>query len=379
MAAWHDDPVGDLLIVDDVVDNLKLLSRILSGQGYDVRAVTSGERALEAALAMPPELVLLDVRMPGMDGYQVCQQLKADPLTQDIPVLFISALSQIQDIVNGFEAGGVDYIIKPFQDNEVLARVRTHLSLYRLNRALQQEITYRDQLIAELDAYAHTVAHDLKSPLQMITGYTDLLALIPAVQADKEAVSLSEEIERYVRRMADTINGLLLLASARRDQVDIVPIVMDAVLAEAKARLNLEIEQRGAMVQTGDNWPMVFAQPQWLVEVWDNLLSNALKYGGQPLSVPPQPPLITLWGETLDAEQARFWVQDNGPGIALEDQTHLFIPFASRHRAPGSHGLGLSIVQRIIQRLGGQVGVESAPGRGSAFWFTLPTQPPPQP
>ncbi len=375
MSPW-DDASGDILVVDDVVDNLKLLSKVLSRHGYEVRAVTSGERALDAVFAMPPDLVLLDVRMPGMDGYEVCRRLKADPLTQNIPILFISALNQMQDIMIGFEVGGVDYITKPFQDDEVLARVQAHLTLHRLRQALQQEIATQDRLIAELDAFAHTVAHDLKSPLQNIANYATLLTWSPAVQGDKEAVSYAEEINHYIRRMADTINGLLLLASARRDQVDLVSIEMSTVLGEVEARLALQIQEKEAIVHTGHIWPVVFGQPQWLVEVWVNLLSNALKYGGRPQADPPQPPVIEVWGEALNEGWARFWVQDNGPGIALEDQAHLFAPFSSKDRSRGSHGLGLSIVQRIIDRLGGQVGVQSTPGQGSAFWFTLPTRPP---
>ena len=136
-----------ILIVDDTPANLRLLAQMLTEQGYGVRAVTSGARALASARAAPPDLVLLDIKMPDLNGYEVCEQLKADPRTQNIPVIFISALDEIQDKVQAFAVGGVDYITKPFQFKEVLARTETHLSLRKLqnqlrdaNRKMEQEL-----------------------------------------------------------------------------------------------------------------------------------------------------------------------------------------------------------------------------------------------
>ena len=141
--------LGDILIVDDTPANLRLLSQMLAERGYGVRAVTSGPRALASARVAPPDLVLLDIKMPGMNGYEVCEQLMADPLTRNIPVIFISALDEIQDKVQAFAVGGVDYITKPFQFKEVLARTETHLSLRRLqkqlrdaNRKMEQELAF---------------------------------------------------------------------------------------------------------------------------------------------------------------------------------------------------------------------------------------------
>jgi sigma-B regulation protein RsbU (phosphoserine phosphatase) len=129
---------ADILIVDDTPTNLSLLTQMLTSQGYSVRAVTNGQRALESARTLPPDLILLDIRMPGVNGFDVCQQLKSDELTHEIPVIFISALDDIQDKVRGFKAGGVDYITKPFQLEEVLARTETHLAMRTLQRQLQE-------------------------------------------------------------------------------------------------------------------------------------------------------------------------------------------------------------------------------------------------
>ncbi|HIK56867.1 MAG TPA: response regulator [Synechococcales cyanobacterium M55_K2018_004] len=130
---------GNILIVDDTPDNLQLLSKILSLKGYDVRAVTSGSMALTVVKASPPEIILLDIRMPQMDGYEVCRLLKSDPATRYIPVIFLSALTEIEDKTDAFDVGGVDYITKPFRMAEVVARVKTHLTLWRLQRTLEQQ------------------------------------------------------------------------------------------------------------------------------------------------------------------------------------------------------------------------------------------------
>jgi len=137
MSNRQSDPPDEILIVDDTPANLRLLAQMLSEQGYSVRAVTSGARALESLRVTPPNLILLDIRMPDMDGYEVCERIKGDPQTNDIPIIFISALNEIEDKVRGFNVGGVDYITKPFQFEEVLARVETHLSLRRLQKQLQ--------------------------------------------------------------------------------------------------------------------------------------------------------------------------------------------------------------------------------------------------
>ena len=178
---------GNILIVDDTPANLRLLSQMLAERGYGVRAVTSGARALASARAVPPDLVLLDIKMPGMNGYEVCEQLKADPLTRNIPVIFISALDEIQDKVQAFAVGGVDYVTKPFQFKEVLARTETHLSLRRLqkqlrdaNRKMEQELTLAGKVQSSF------LPGDLSAP----TGWQMAAALKPARQTSGDFYDL---------------------------------------------------------------------------------------------------------------------------------------------------------------------------------------------
>jgi len=363
-------PKGNILIVDDTPANLRLLSSMLADQGYKVRSVISGQMALTAAQAAPPDLILLDIRMPDMNGYDVCERLKSDEDTRDIPIIFISAMDATEDKVKAFNVGGVDYVTKPFQLEEVLARVETHLALRYLQSSLQQEIIERDKLIAELDAYAHTVAHDLKNPLGTLIGFSSMLETSYTELSDEQLLLCVNTIAKSGRKMTNIIEELLLMASVRKmDDVKTEALDMAAVAAEALARLADMIAEYRAEVIIPEVWPVAVGYSPWVEEIWTNYVSNALKYGGDP-------PRVELGGTAVDepARQVRFWVRDNGAGLSPEDQARLFTPFAQIHRARAEgHGLGLSIVQRIVEKLGGQVGVESQVGQGSLFFFTLPS------
>ena len=368
-------PQSDILIVDDTPANLRLLSQMLVERGHKVRAVLDGTHALTAAQAVPPDLVLLDIRMPDMDGYEVCQRLKADTRTREIPILFISALGETEDKVKAFSLGGVDYITKPFQAAEVLARVETHLALRDLQRQLQaanaelsrqlQELQNRNE---ELDAFAHTVAHDIKGPVTTIAAYAQVLAQGGAAMAEGTRDEFLRTLERGAQRIANIVDELLLLASVRKMELQFEILDMEQLVDEAFQRISHVISREHPEITLPPTWPKAMGYGPWVIEVWANFISNGCKYGGRP-------PRLELGADGLENAQVRFWMRDNGDGIPLEEQDRLFMPFTrlSQARAQG-HGLGLSIVRRIVERLNGQVGVESAgePGRGSLFYFTLP-------
>lgn len=357
---------GNILIVDDAPANLRLLSGILNKQGYKVRSVISGPMALTATRAAPPDLILLDINMPEMNGYEVCQRLKENEETCDIPIIFISALDATEDKVKAFTIGGVDYITKPFQGEEVLARVQTHLALRDAQRQLQEANKDLERQVQELDAFAHTVAHDLKNPLSSIIGYANILAELCDSFSKEKLQHSAQRVVHNAYKMNDIIDSLLLLAGVRKQQVAVGPLDMSRIASETQNRLYHMIEEHGAEVVLPETWPEAVGYAPWVEEVWVNYVSNAIKYGGQP-------PHIEL-GATVRADNCvRFWVRDNGPGLLPEEQARLFTPFTRIHkeRAEG-HGLGLSIVQRIVEKLGGQVGVESEIGQGSTFSFTLP-------
>ncbi|HNT77803.1 MAG TPA: hybrid sensor histidine kinase/response regulator [Anaerolineae bacterium] len=375
--------VADILVVDDTPANLRLLSGMLTEQGYKVRSAPSGKLALMAVKASLPDLILLDITMPGMSGHEVCEQLKADPRTRDLPIIFISALDQTEDKVKAFTLGGVDYITKPFQIEEVLARVQTHLTLNALQRQLaaaNQDLRAANAELeasnADLNAFAHTVAHDLKTPISVIVGFSSLLeARWERTEPEKIADNL-HRITQTGYKMRDIIEELLLLASVRQmTEVETGPLDMGTIVKEVLARYEPQIQEAKAEIVTPENWPAVNGYAAWIEEVWANYLSNALKYGGTPPRVELGFTVMAASHSPLPTSHSpiRFWVRDNGPGLTPEAQEKIFKPFTrlQQERATG-HGLGLSIVQRIVEKLDGEVGVESAPGEGCVFWFTLP-------
>lgn len=364
-----DTPKGSILIVDDTVHIQYLLSQMLVGEGYKVRAVANGAQALAAAQATPPDLILLDIMMPEMDGYEVCQHLKADAQTRDIPIVFISALEETEEKVKAFAVGAVDYVTKPFQPKEVLARVATHLSLRALQKQLQaashELATQLEELQArneELDTFARAVARDLKTPLTSIIGFADMLEKIHATLSDEELRESLRTIVSNGRKMDKIIDELLFLAGVRQaERVDIKPLDMAAIVNAALQRLADVIKEHQADIILPASWPTALGYGPWVEEVWTKYISNAIEHGGQP-------PRVELGATTEADDIVRFWVRDNGPGLTTEEQARLLTP--SEHTAQG-RGLGLVIVRRIMEKLGRKASVESTGGRGSVFSFTL--------
>ncbi|MCP4536652.1 MAG: response regulator, partial [Chloroflexi bacterium] len=275
---------GTILAVDDTPANLFLLSQMLVQYGYKVRAASNGARALASIESRPPDLILLDIMMPEMSGYEVCKRLKADERTRDIPVIFISALDATADKIRAFMVGGVDYVTKPFQTKEVLARVQTHLSLRNLQKSLQQEIVKRDKLIAELDAYAHTVAHDLRNPLSAVIGLSNVLRDKAGEISDQARHDFMTTIEQSGIRMQNIINELLLLASVREmKEIKVQALDMARIVVEVRERLAYLIEEHQAdvILPRQESWPTALGYGPWVEEVWANYVSNAIKYGGK--------------------------------------------------------------------------------------------------
>ncbi len=236
----------------------------------------------------------------------------------------------------------------------------------RLVKALRQRTEELEARNEELDAFAHTVAHDLKNPLGLIVGFSEVLREEFTALKGEELCRYLNRIARSGRKMNSIIDELLLLAGVRRLEVETGPLDMAQVVAEARRQLAHVIEEQEAEITTPDTWPVTLGYAPWVEEVWVNYLSNALKYGGRP-------PRVKLGATVQPDGMVRFWVRDNGPGLTPEEQSRLFTPFTRLDQAnTKGHGLGLSIVRRIVEKLGGQVGVESEVGKGSIFSFTLP-------
>lgn len=376
---------GTVLVVDDTPLMLDILSKHLTKAKYEVLTAEDGKTALHTAEKAQPDVILLDIMMPEMNGYVTCQRLKENPLTKDIPVIFTTALTEIRDKLKAFEVGAVDYVTKPLDGREVIARVTTHLTIRNLQKKLQAEIIEREkaeealrQYAAELqtrneelDAFAHSVAHNLKNPLGALTGIADVIVSEYAMHIPDYLQTSLNAIARSGRKATNIVEELLVLASVHKRDVELIPLDMEEIVEEVQERLVDMIRDKQAEIILPASWPVALGHAPWIEEVWINYISNAIKYGGQP-------PCIELGATTQPDSTIRFWVKDNGRGLTAAEQEKLFTPFTrlSKTRAKG-HGLGLSIVRSIVEKLGGIVEVESQgiPGQGSTFSFVLASAP----
>jgi signal transduction histidine kinase len=219
---------------------------------------------------------------------------------------------------------------------------------------------------AELDAFAHTVAHDMRSSVSLLVGYSELLLESHRNMGDEELHDYLTMMAHSGRKMIRVIEELLLFARARQEDVELAPLDTGSIVKEALDRLREMIAEYQAEIVTPPAFPVALGYAPWLEEVWYNYLNNALKYGGRP-------PRVELGGARQADGYVKFWVSDNGAGLAADEQADLFGPRSRPDATPlDGSGLGLSIVRRIVEKLGGQVAVESQPGQGSTFSFTLP-------
>jgi two-component system sensor histidine kinase/response regulator len=351
-----------IFMVDDTPSNLRALSDLLISQGYKVSEARDGQTALNMLTRGDlPDMILLDVYMPGMDGYEVCQHLKANPHTRDIPVVFISALSETENIVKGFEVGGVDYIIKPFQFREVLARVANQLTLVQQRKQIEalraQDRQYFESLNRMKDQFIQMATHDLRNPL----NDHDRPLRAQAV----------ENIRQSVEKMRTLVTDLLDLAQFEtRSYLSMAPISLGDFLEKCLGGLHVVAIQKNIELtyMPPPQEVTVRIDESYMTRVIDNLVSNAIKYtpaGGHVR-------VRVLW----NSDTAAIEVSDTGWGIPKTDLPHIFDAFYRvRHNelenVEGS-GLGLSIVKTIVEQHGGRVEVESQPGQGSTFRVFLP-------
>ncbi len=359
----------NILIVDDTPANLRLLSGILKEEGYKVRPAPSGPLALSAAQNSAPDLILLDINMPEMDGYEVCRQLKADKELARVPVIFLSALSETEDKLKAFEAGGVDYITKPFQYEEVRARVETHLRIRRLQVELEDKIVRLGEAEELRESLVHMIVHDLRSPLTGIMASLQILEM----QWDPEDQEGFKDLERALdssQAMSRMINSLLDVAKIESGELDMQRVDADLVeIAEEAVRvLGGLVRDTRVDVEKPEGRVGAHADRALITRVVENLLANALKFtpsGGQ----------ITVRIASTSSG-GRMEVTDTGTGVPEEYREKIFEKFgqveARENKARSSTGLGLTFCKLVVEAHGGTLGVESEVGEGSTFWLELP-------
>jgi len=357
--------IANILIVDDIPANLKILGEILKGEGYKVRPVPNGALALQVAEKEKPDLILLDIMMPEMDGYEVCRQLKANPRLCDIPIIFISALNETNDIVKALKSGGVDFVTKPFQSEEVLARVHTHVKLYKQSIELLN-------LNLQKDKFFSIIAHDLKGPLGGFMGMTELLAEeMPNME--------TTEIQEYLGNLRDASINLFrllenLLQWARLKQ-GAIPFHPEAIQFHSIANECLSTLQESAknknieIVKDFSHQIGVFADNNMLQTILRNLVSNAIKFT-------PKNGTVHLSAKISNDKGVEISIRDTGIGMSPEMISSLFNPGA-RNGRPGtdgeaSTGLGLLLCKEFVDKLSGKIVIESEEGKGSVFTFTIP-------
>jgi len=345
---------------------------VLGNQDYDLRAFTNGPAALVAAEQEPPDLILLDISMPEMNGYEVCARLKAYPSLASIPVIFSSAHTATSDKVAAFACGGVDYITKPIQPGEVKARVRAQLQLFHHQRNLSEKLAHIRRLEEMRDSLTHMIAHDMRTPIGSISVALELLQQqIPAPDdRTRRTLDIVEQNTTALMRMVDQMldmsrmeSGQMPLHLARFNlAAQIQHLINSLALLESPGRVVLKLAQSVDVV----------ADCELVNRVVTNLVENALKFSraGQP---------VTL-AVTGDSEWARVAVTDQSEGISKADREKVFDKFvqlAGPRRKAGT-GLGLAFCKLAVEAHGGVIGVDSEAGQGSIFWFKLPraTAPP---
>ncbi|MGJ5629449.1 hybrid sensor histidine kinase/response regulator [Nostoc sp. CALU 1950] len=429
----------NILVVDDTPDNLRLLSAMLTAQGFEVRKALNGKMALTACQMVLPDVILLDINMPDMDGYQVCQQLKADDKTCEVPVIFISALDDVVDKVKAFDVGGVDYIAKPFHGAEVVLRIENQINLRLLQVKLQEKNFLLQQALDDLKAsqvqqiqnekmvalgqLVAGLAHEINNPISFIYGnlqyagqyVQDLVNIIeiyqqeypkptPKIQQIAKDVDLNfmiKDLQSLIGAMyrgSDRIREIVLALQhfSRHDEAEMKRVNIhediENTLVMLQHRLR-EVAERPAIIVVKDygNLPLVTCYASELNQVFMHLLNNAIdaieegmgngEWGmGNQSSTPYSlltTPQIRIHTEVTDLNMVKIAIADNGLGIEESLRSRLFDPFFTTKPVGKGSGLGLSIsYQIIVQKHRGNITCTSDVGKGAEFAIEIPIEQP---
>ncbi len=370
-----------ILIVDDEILNIEVLTLMLEHE-YTIVTALNGVNALRAAFADPaPDLILLDVMMPKMDGYEICRRLKADQQTKDIPVIFVTALDKTQDEARGFEVGAVDYISKPVVQEIVQARVRTHLALVESLSQLKEDRNIIESRNVQLDEmnqlknkFIGIAAHDLRNPIVSILGFTDIL-LSDYPLDPEDSRRYFQIISAACTTMLDLISDMLDVSVIESGELVLnMGIGSLAKLVNERVQIfepiankkNIDIVNKYSNVE--DSW----FDPNRVAQILDNLIGNAIKFS-------PSGKQVTTTVEEVD-DLVMISITDQGPGISAEDQLRMFDYFEKLDNKPTDEksgtGLGLAIVKKIVDVHHGTIVVDSEPGSGATFSFVLPKENP---
>ena len=355
-------PRPRILLADDNADMRTYVQRLLVDK-YAVRAVPDGAAALAAAREETPDLVLSDVMMPGLDGFGLLRELRADPQTRTVPVILLSARAGEEATVEGLGSGADDYVVKPFSARELLARVRTHLQIALMRRAWAREL---EQANKELEAFSYSVSHDLRAPLRWIDGFSQGLMEDCADLLDAGARDKLDRIRAAVRHMGALIEALLQLSRITRSELTRQKVDLSGIARDVASELLRRDTQRHPNLHIQDGL-MAQGDPALLRIVLENLLQNAWKFTRKKAEAEIE------FNTTRVDEEAVFCLRDNGAGFDMAYVDKLFSPFRRLHKVTDFEGtgIGLATVARVIHRHGGRIWAEGKVDQGAAFYFTL--------
>jgi two-component system, sensor histidine kinase and response regulator len=371
---WRREAVkGRILVVDDQDANRLLMRDLLESQGHEVLEATGGTEALQRVGEAMPDVVLLDIGMPGMDGFEVCRRLKADPVTASIPVLLVTAMTQRDQRLLGIGAGANDYITKPVDRSDLSLRVGNAIRMRHLYLEVEAQYRQLEKLELLRDSLVHMIVHDLRSPLAGIRAYLDLVKMDGAGKLDLELTQSIDAARKVAVEMTDMVSDLLDVSRLEvgKMPLELAPADMGGLVVEAVAAAGASPRVRIRVEPPADKLRVV-CDAGVIRRVLTNLVVNAVKFTPSSGQI-----AVSVRG---NGSEVKVEVVDTGPGIPPEYHQKVFEKYgqveAARHGAKHSTGLGLTFCKLAVEAHGGQVGLESAAGAGSTFWIVLPVRGP---
>ena len=366
----------NILLVDDRPDKLMAVETIIAELGQNVVKARSGQEALRHLLQTDFAVILLDVNMPGLDGFETAALIRQRKKSEHTPIIFLTAISDTETHVSrGYSLGAVDYILAPVLPDVLRTKVSVFVELHKknqqirsLNEQLQKRITQLTETNQALEAFTYSIAHDLRAPLRAMLGFSRALLEDYGAKLDASGQEFANRIVSSAKRMDDLIQDLLSYSRLSREQIKLGPVKLEAALDDVLKQCELQVREKEAEIRVETLLFEVWAHKGVLVQMLVNLLTNSLKFVAKGVK-----PCVRIWTEEGDA-WVRLSIQDNGIGIASEHHQRIFRVFERLHSTeqfPGT-GIGLANVSKAAERMGGRVGVESQPNQGSRFWVELP-------